>query len=413
MTHDDSSDGIDRRTFLGGAAGVGAAAGLPGLPGDGGDGFEAPAGEVPYVAARRHTNHAAVAAGDEPPRREPVWASMRVDRWLRIEAANAAERRVNAMLRERGASDLVRAGTRLNGNGELIVDVHVVELETPRGDVLTPDVDVDRLRAALPSTARGRGELPGEHRGGLGSLGTPTREREHEVAWTRVRQAQQAGYFDHEYRPVPGGSEMAAEDQGFATTCTPAWDRGLGEYVMVTAGHAVEDVTSGQPCWQPAHRSWGNRIGYSANAEFVDRDPDGDGYIETTFDAATIRMSGAGVAYELAGDDGDDDHYDGVYGIGGPLGWREIEYDRFDGKKYFLQGVSSGRKGEEIWWTSDSYKLFKTDIDAIGGDSGGPHFKEKSGFAYIAGVHHGSNSKYNYSEATAMEAVENRFPITV
>lgn len=412
------TDGIDRRAFLGGAAGIGATAGiggLPGVPGGGGHDdppIDVPDGAVPYVAARRHTNHDAVAAGHAPPEREPVWATMPVDRWLRIEAANAAEHRVNAMLRERGASDLVRAGTRLNGNGELIVDVHVTELETPRGDVLTPDVDVDALRRAVPSTARGRAALPREHRGGLGSLGTATREREHEVAWTRVRQRQQADYFNQIHRPVRGGAAMT-ESGPPGTTCTPAWHRGLGEYVLVTAGHVIGGVSPGETCYQPDNTWWWNEIGVSEDAAYAGSDVDHDGDLETTFDAATIRMTDAGVDYDLAGYGGGD--YDDVTAIIAKVEWSQIYDDFLSDRSYTLQGSNTGRSTGEITWASNEYKIFETDAVSEGGDSGGPHFKEVDGYAYIAGVHNYGPSEQGEhgSGATSLHKVEQEFPITV
>ena len=435
MSDDDPSSGFSRRSFARMLGGAGLAGGLGGidLPGRGGAGgpdaggpgggsggpsdvrFRGDRVEIPSMY--RHTNHEAVEDG-APPERETVYTAIPRELWIRNEAAYGAERRINALLRERHGTDLIRAGVRTDSshvNHERVIDVRVVEQDRGRAvgasGRLAPGVAPEAVREGLPGEVDGRvrardesgvtASVVDEVRGGFPVEVTQVR---HELQTDEV--------YDHRYRPVPGGAKM--QEGGPATICTPAFDWGLGDHVLVTAGH-VTGPDAGEPCYQP-HSTWwgGNYIGDSDEGHFEEHDTSADTDDDpdnTTFDAATIDEE-VGVTYDLASDGGDDQYWSGVAGIAGTVPWAEIKNHEIDHDyELYLQGSTTGRNKDHIHWVSDTYNVFETWVDSEGGDSGGPHFKIEDGYAYIAGVH--DYGREFLAGATAMVAVETRFGLTV
>ena len=355
-----------------------------------------PKKEVPRLRSLRHTNHQEIVEEGKPPEVEPVYDTIPRDEWAVTESAFDAERKINRAIRQIDDTGLVLAGVTETTSGQhskKAIEVRYIEHEIPNGEKVKPNVPAEEISKSLPSKASGT----------AGKGDNSVTVRDIPVTIEKVTHELQT-YYDSDYRPVPGGCSMECEGDNPGTTCTPAYDNDTGEYVIVTAAHAITGVEAGHDVEQPVDTSFdSNYIGVStSDAYFLDTADTN----QTLFDAATVDLEdGLGdVDHKYALADNSGGYAEEIYGT---IAWASIK-DMENNENYKLtkQGRTTGRKSGHIFWASDTAKVFETTADTKGGDSGGPHFSIDDGLALIAGVHnYGPEDGTYYSGATAMEAV--------
>lgn len=364
-----------------------------------------PKKEVPRLRSLRHANHQEVVEEGKPPEVEPVYDTIPRDEWAVTESAFDAERKINKALRQIDDTGLVLAGVTETTSGQhskKTVEVRYIERELRSGGSVKPNVPAEEISKELPSKVTG---TAGKGDNAVTVRGIP-------VTMEKVSQELHGcDKYDDNYRPVPGGCRMRSENKGCGTICTPAYDNERDEYVMVTAGHAIEGTDSGKDVWQP-YDSYSS-IGESDKGDWEDHPYPG----WTSFDAATIDLK-----------DGPYDGVDHIYGfadepsgyvndveIYGTIAWISIE-DMVGNSSYELtkRGSTTGKKSGHIYWASSDAKVFETTAKTKNGDSGGPHFNIDGDFALIAGVHnYDALQRDPGSGATAIEAVNNQFNLTI
>jgi len=276
------------------------------------------------------------------------------------------------------------------------VEVRYIERELRSGETVKPNVPAEKINEELPSKVSG---TAGKGDNAVTVRGIP-------VTIEKVTQKLQDTWYNDEYRPVPGGCRMECEKEGPGTTCTPAYDGDINEYVIVTAGHLIEDEDPGYKVMQPDDPN-SSSIGKSDNAFFHD-----------DFDAATVDLkNGVDFKYGFADEPSGYVNNEEIYGT---IAWTSIK-DMEGNTSYKLtkQGMNTGREDGYIVWASDTNKIFETTAYTLSGDSGGPHFNIDGDKALIAGVHNygedtdGDGSFDDRAGATAMETVNNTFNLTI
>jgi hypothetical protein len=345
-----------------------------------------PKKEVPRLRSLRHTNHQEVVEEGKPPEVEPVYDTVPRDEWIETESAFDAERKLNQAISQVDSTGLVVAGVTETTSGhhpQKTIEVRYIERKKPSGKRANPNVSFEDISEQIPSKVSGTAGA-GDNAVTVRDIPVTTKKVTHELQ----------AHYDSDYESIPGGCSMECAREGLATTCTPAYDNDLGEYVIVTAGHAIEDVEPGYNVGQPEF-DYIELIGQSEDAYYMD-----DSAGHTLFDAATIDLnSGTNYEYALADDTGGYDEE--IYGV---VAWDTIEY--FQGNSDYIltkQGRETGRKEGYIDWASSNAKVFETTADSDGGDSGGPHFNIDGDKALIAGVHNYSSGEN--AGATSIEAV--------
>jgi hypothetical protein len=356
---------MGRRRFLGALAGLGmSGAGLQYVTKEAlADLDYDPDEEVPRLDRLRHSNHDAVANGDEPPKYEPYYYTISRDKWARVETADDAMQRVSGLLDRIEDTPLLQATVQTVTRGQHSrrgVVVQYVERETRDGRTATPNVDYRTVADALPATVTGRA--------GDGEYSAVDEEVPVEVRrQTRTRYDGHSGgltdstYYDYAYDPVPGGAMLTwQEDDGTLhrfTSATPMFDNDRGYTVLTTVGHGFEG-NSGELAEQPGD---GYGIGYSDKVKN-----------SSTIDAATIDPYAfpysTDLTYRFAGDDGN--YADPP--IVGKISWSRIK-DEAGNSNYAtdFRGITTGEATTYIRaYSSNKDVVFEKTADH--GDSGGP-----------------------------------------
>jgi hypothetical protein len=186
-------------------------------------------------------------------------------------------------------------------------------------------------------------------------------------------------FFDHTYRPVPGGCEMCAkvktEGDGW-TNSTPACDHVNNGPVWVTAGHCI-NRESGNPVFQNSS-SFHNLIGQ--RSRYISKGNGDAGLIE-------VDSTYADPTWSIASEDTDYEEYD--WPIQGIVADSRIYNMVQNGEKARFQGRQTGRSHSTVLdytWSDGSINV-KIDHDSDGGDSGGVYYELDDDGAYMMGVH--------------------------
>lgn len=193
-------------------------------------------------------------------------------------------------------------------------------------------------------------------------------------------------YYDHKYRPVPGGCRIRPEKpDGSWTNCTGgtyAYDLDRSEWVHVTAAHCF-DAESGLRMGQRySYQDVGttDKIAYSSTNWWGSR-----------MDAATIEMyDDVDVTGQIASDSGGYMSQD----IEGYVHTDWLEDNEGGGASISKRGITTGLETGDLNNVSVSNDYFTTTADRDAGDSGGPHYVYDSGY-WIAGIHRGSTYSGN------------------
>lgn len=374
-----------------------------------------PTSEVPRLFGLRHTNHEEVVMGAAP-KREPIYYTIPRDKWIEVETAQDAGRRVSRLLEAKSVNEQINTAVSTIVSGQhkrkaVIAELITTVIPTANGQERrkTPSISAAELLDILPATITGEvGDGENKHK----ITDIPVLVRETEETPT--------AYYNHKYRPVPAGCQSQHPDNiftewfgGKCTVCAPAYDNGINEQVLLTAGHCV-DGEWGQKAWQPKKPyGGGNLVGKSNRADFQ---TNSNGDYVVGFDAATILPEDGISGKDRFASDYGDNSYRNIP-IVGMLAWDRIVDGEGSGYTLKKQGRTTGLKRGDINNTYPDYKGFRIDADSDGGDSGGPHYRREHypnydvTEAYIAGIHNSSNS--NGAFATSIEAVEDRWSVTL
>lgn len=202
---------------------------------------ENPEKEVPRLFGWRHTNHDDVVNKGARPEREPIYYKIPRHKWARVEAAHDAKERVSTILEEEFEKS-VPVGVTTHGSGSnrrKVVEVEYQILESPKGDeIKSPSVEFSEFKQTIE-------EKVGTTITGIAGKGTKKETRQAGIPVTvdRTRRVQTYSY-DYEYREsgVPAGCLIRRPGGGVCTSGTPVWDNEIGDHVMVTAGHCLENI---------------------------------------------------------------------------------------------------------------------------------------------------------------------------
>ncbi|RYJ14752.1 trypsin-like serine protease [Halogeometricum borinquense] len=370
-----------------------------------------PKKQVPRLARLEHTNHEAVVAGKEAPKRKPVYYTIPRDEWIEIEARNRAAKRLQKMINKRVEHGVVRAGVDLEASPsqrEIVLDYAEV-------DGKSPDIEYNELVDQLPSKMSGS---VGTSRHKEQRQDIPVRPRKSELSTHDISGGATSNYnYDYEYSNLPAGALFLGKDYkdewSGGTTGTPAYSDQHGQ-VMVTSGHTyLEDLddtdnwdgsdTVGSDVYetkQPIHTS--HTVGNVYRGEHtLANDASRD------MDAALIRMdAGVSLTHRLASNDGPTTRNAEIYAT---IGWDAIsDGDSSQTKQGSKTAITSGSLR-----TAYANQTYEINADSAGGDSGGPIYKKTyyehptdflsvggivsyGGGSYCGGIHIGKiESKYN------------------
>lgn len=333
-----------------------------------------PTSEVPRLGWYEFQNKEAVFEGAEPPQPEPTYYTVPREQWKQTEGAKKASQQLLSRFDDAQVHTAIRSHD--NGVGvEVQYERLVRKVDGERITVREPSADIDDLKASVPDKASTQVTF-GDKTDTVENIPVTFREKTN-IEETRPcdEPAPSGCYFDREYRPLGGGCEMGGEGKSgcWATLGPPAYSNDVGEYVMTTAYHAV-DESDEDPVHQPTD---GNYIG------------DLHDYITgSNGDAAVIDVARKDDRYVTMGicDDGSD----GMdWGVAGMVGQDRIEDMVATDEYIYVQGRRTGRNGGTIM-THDSGRSDPRvgyEISTDGGDSGAPIWDFKDGNAYIIGIH--------------------------
>lgn len=381
--------------------------------------------EVPRLGYYKHTNHDAVAKGEEAPKREPVYYSVSRDDWLVTEATSNAGDKISRQLPE---TPLISARIKNTTNGqhqELVVEVMYVEKRDKEGQIIEkPPIEIDQVNANVPNNVKGeagRGTFRGEIEG------IPVRLSNVEIKENDHTTDPSGGfddydrYCDYEYRPIPAGTVMAKHDGEGGTTGTPAYDSDLGDYVMVCSGHVVDSVGTKVDVVDDANGF------YSLEPKGIVRD-----HMHLYWkDASTVNFNKEGdndVEYDLAENSGDNSYRNRP--IQGILSWTTIKDNVSNQAEMDFQGQTSGHVDTKAHAYHTNGDFFWLKAPSQFGDSGGPMYETYSSWystnTLIGGIIAGKSDASGTSDAvvpnpdgqqnccgTYIGSIENDFGITV
>ncbi|WP_152419867.1 hypothetical protein [Natrialba hulunbeirensis] len=366
--------------------------------------------EVPRLSKLRHTNHEAVLRREEKPQREPIFYTIPRDEWAVVETAHDAAAQVNSLLEAEGASDGVTAGVTTVTRGHHSQKAVIVKRTVNRGEeeTIEPTPSKEKLRGMLPDTISGTAG-DGNYRRTID--GIPITIETEQLSLSSQTQDTSSGpgnYYNHEYRPVPGGSVLQWGDAAsfqYGSGGTPVHDGSNNDYNLVTAGHVIKDEDMYQPATDDDQHI-GSRM---------DDKHDDPGTPEPAFDAGVIDLD-TDTYHQFAGASGDDTYWDDVH-IFGIVGRDELVDNENSDYSLRRRGARTGMESGTLNEVYDDHHAFDTSADEDDGDSGGPHFMREynSGLgiyeAYIAGIHYAGNTKM--SRATMMSAIESEYSVAV
>lgn len=334
---------------------------------------------------------------ERPPEREHVYRTVPRDEWVRVEAAHQANERIASMLDRLPGADRVYSvvTTRSDTTGDRkAIEVRYPTLTTRRHDgvreTIEPDVALDAVRQHIPDAVDGT-VGSGRHAETVGDI----------PVYLEREQLEEQAYYDEEYDPIPGGCQFKRSryEWGGCTLGTLAFDADAFKFVVVTAGHCIDDHL-GETMYQPG--GWGT--GFGEPYEVINDDV-GD----KKNDAGTIdfRHTDRAKTYGIASDGGGTD-----FDIKGVIPADELKHrEGEDDWKVNHQGKRTGRQTGYVESAATERKLGYVELGGIStddGDSGGPYFRVESDGAYIAGIHAWSNQAGNM-----MEKIEDYFNIEV
>lgn len=357
-----------------------------------------PDDQVPRLSRVRFKNpkkYTEPPISNSPPEMEPVFYTIPRDRWEYIEGTYAAAERVRSILSNKlpAASSISVGVGPIYSGGNRDLGVKVINL-TPGWEIDSSNepaddmplgsfnpVSTDKIRSQVPSS------VTGYIQPGSGKQDS-TYRREDVSTIVEERTIERQAYFNHHYRPVPGGCQIWDQESisyNYGTSATPIYSTKLNKHVLLTAGHLYDNKSdiSNQPKYNFTKP---NKIGEVSQRKVYNK-----------FDAATIDPNNhTDLIYRLACTRGDDCL---SYGIRGYIGEDELR-DNSDNSSYYLnlQGRTTGSSQGTIDFLEDAtfgggndVTRIWLNVDSDSGDSGGPHFKlvdEANGIgAYIAGVH--------------------------
>lgn len=349
-----------------------------------------PKREVPRLEALVHTNHEAVVAGEEKPKREPRYYTVPRDKWVDVETAHDAARRLERSLPDRITDGPVRFGVRKFETHTRSRRGVVVRLDR---DGTGTDLTKAEIEEAVPATVTGTAGS-GDNAETRTDIPVAVEEREIEFV-ENVDNGQTSKYhYDFKYSKAPAGAMITGYDEAndteaVATACTPAYYDGdkYSGFVIVTVAHLFRENGVGNKSWQPFSSVSGSKYGNCSHSIFrfedknsSDRDPKAD----RAFDYALVQPdSGVDTSYKFASDDGD---LSCCREVAGRLGWDKIK----DGEYLTKQGAKTGRESGDVT-TTFTNETFETAATVGGGDSGGPNYTETyysdgTSFKAVAGV---------------------------
>jgi len=368
-----SSRVLDRRNLLKSLATAGAAATI--FPGDIVQAKNSD--RVEYISHFRHSNHEEVKKG-APPEKEPEYNTMPRLEWIKMTAARKATKSLFDIIRKGIATDDLRGisvSTKTTGNDftkELIVNYNKVK--SPSSETVSqPGLDYEEVRDVVPDTVSAEVTDPHDSSKSQMVSDIPVRNRRQTI----YEQDCHENHFDSDYEDkIPGGCKAMSGSGGINTLATPCYDYDSDERSMLGSGHVYEsELYSYQP----------------------DSESDKDGLVHGVYtdgkqDYAELSpKNGASYPYKLANDDG------GYLGsVVGTVSWTEIQNMESNSGIMEKQGRSTGYSEGEVYETetdSNGVRAFWTKGDALGGDSGGPHYTSEVDLhtgeidIYIAGIH--------------------------
>lgn len=327
-----------------------------------------PTSEVPYVAAYEAADKDALQRG-EPVEMEEVVRTMSRERWVRIKASSKASRGLYRSIHARFDAPFVSTGVRTGSDGRKEV---VVTRRLPENvDESSLPTAFDDLRDWLPATVSG-------------TVGTGKEARTRSDIPVRAEEwSLRPHYADGEYRPVPGGCKMQA-DNSVGTFAQPVYNENNSSMEMLSAGHVMEGDNG--EVWQPeSNCGWVScdpTIGsvtqaqnnYNDTSIDVDDDGDGDNVILTNVDAGTCSLnSDTSYKYALADDSGG--YRKDIVSF---WTWTQIEDAEDTTTDVPFQGHTSGIIDGNVIHTDSANGWFVTDATSQDGDSGGPFYHDKN-----------------------------------
>lgn len=342
-----------------------------------------PKDEVPFTAQIRLKNPERLKGGHpgEHLEMEPVIETMPRDRWVRIESAHKASKRLYRTLQQRFDDNSITVGvvTGDSGNKKLLVTRERLK-HVPISD---QSVQSDEIKAALPSTVS-ETVGNGKYEKSMTGMSVSFEEVGHEYF----------DYYSYDYNDTvgtPGGCEIEAVNLNtnkgsIGTVAQPVYNKDSSSYELLTAGHVLE---SRNKVYQPLYNG-GDLLGKTQKVQNqgspTTGDINGDGktdyYKPTNVDAGTFSTSD--YRYNLAGNGGSTD-YDAQ--ITGYWTWNKIKSEEDTGWQVTKQGTKTRRTSGDIFYTDSNRKWFATHATGDHGDSGGIIYrKDASGTANTAGV---------------------------
>jgi hypothetical protein len=308
------------------------------------------------------------------------------------------------MLETAGLDSSVSAGVTTltrNQRSQKAVVVKRTITERADGETITPGATKDQLKETLPDTVSGTaGE--GQYQRTIDPIPVKIETERMSLSDTGP-----GTYYDHVYRPVPGGSNLLYEnsDQIYGSGCAPAHNDDADKYDLISAGHVIKT----EKMYQNEVES-GDMIG-TRRDEKTNNPDTGD----PTFDAGVVDLE-PDYTYQFASDSGDNEYWEDhhVFGIVGRDKLKDNENDSFT---IYKRGARTGMERGNLGDVHDDDHAFDTAADENNGDSGGPHFTRvyNNNFdiweVYIAGVHYAGDK--NNSRATMIDEVESRYDLTI
>lgn len=374
-----------------------------------------PKNEVPYVEQFKHTNPKEVRKGN-PPKREPIYQTISRDRWIEVESAHNAAKKLREKLErdENIKSNLIQVGVTTVNDGhqkKKAVEVSYVNYERnieqeEEKELHTPDISKKDLSDKVPGQLTGTARDEENENWTISEIPTVIKESNQKEAAGCERY-----YYDGSYDRIPGGSVYEVGG-GSCTFGTPAYNVDSSERQMVTAGHCLDGHTY-EDIYQPDND--GESDGTVYKYRDIGNDPFGVDYglirpPDSTDGSDQYR-------YLLADDNGE--YKDNLY-IEGSLSWSTIKYQ--EGKDYEIK-QQGGRTGTTTGKIKSAYEndgnwYFRTTADAYSGDSGGPFYHvNDDNSVVIAGIF----ARYESSDTcpgdeswgTAMEKIEDSYNLVV
>ncbi|WP_435319840.1 hypothetical protein [Haloarchaeobius sp. TZWSO28] len=382
--------------------------------------------EVPYIDRYRHTNRSEIANG-KAPKREPVYETIDRSKWSEIEGAHVAAQKINGQinsLRSNTAGPtLITTDVTTTSDGKAIRVMYQEKQEYKQPDVTSdsgntpekeleirsPEISLETLEQNLPSQVSASAPVEKV------DFRPETRTYPVFVESTTVHNTDQCKryHFNSGHgHDIPAGCKMHGDGNG--TLGTPANHDGLGDYVMVTAGHAFDSSSS---MHQPKKGWWEHKDGVRHTYEYDNGNGD-YALIKAPHDHDGWKL----YHYRLA--DGSGGFKDDVY-ISGTITWDSIKYHEGDSSwTVERQGARTGMESGSITGThTNNGKFVKTDIAQGRGDSGGAVFKRYQNSdvesLYIVSINTkgygstGSNCKFDISGGSAMAYIEEKEGLTV